>query len=334
MIAVNPNAACYHIVHETIYRYDSPVSLSRQLLHLTPRDCAWQRCLAHQISVAPEVTAARERHDCFGNPVRELAIEFPHDNLNVRAESTIEVFPHLPVDALAVLMGGATTNAGEARPPRASPAWETVRDALAYGSRPVLLDASRFQFESPYVRVKREFAAYARPCFTPGRPVLEAVQALMSRIYNEFEFDPEATTVATPVLEVLAEKRGVCQDVAHLMLSCLRSQGLAARYVSGYLLTHPPPGKPRMVGADASHAWVSVYCPGLEGGRWVDFDPTNNLLPDTQHITLAWGRDFADVSPLRGVILGGDAHELDVAVTVTPVSETRGEVAALSASRP
>ncbi len=343
MIAVNPSAARYHIVHETIYSYDSPVSLSRQLLHLTPRECAWQRCLAHQISVAPEVTTARERHDCFGNPVRELTIEFPHDSLSVRAESTIEVLPHLPVDALTVLMGGATTNAGEARPPqpassprylRASPAWETVRDALAYGSRPVLLDASCFQFESPYVRVKREFAAYARPCFTPGRPVLEAVQALMSRIYNEFEFDPEATTVATPVLEVLAEKRGVCQDVAHLMLSCLRSQGRAARDGSGYLLTHPPPGKPRMVGADASHAWVSVYCPGLEGGRWVDFDPTNNLLPDTQHITLAWGRDFSDVSPLRGVILGGDAHELDVAVTVTPVSETCAEAAAVNASQP
>jgi transglutaminase-like putative cysteine protease len=204
-----------------------------------------------------------------------------------------------------------------------------VRDALAYGSRPVLLDASRFQFESPYVRVKHEFASYARPSFTPGRPVLDAVQALMRRIYDEFDFDPEATTVATPVLKVLAEKRGVCQDFAHLMLSCLRSQGLAARYVSGYLLTQPPPGQPRMVGADASHAWVSVFCPELDGGRWVDFDPTNNLLPDTQHITLAWGRDFADVSPLRGVILGGDAHELDVAVTVTPVVETRGEAALL-----
>jgi transglutaminase-like putative cysteine protease len=181
VIAVNPNAARYHIVHETIYRYESPVSLSRQLLHLTPRDCTWQRCLAHQISVNPEVTAARERHDCFGNPVRELAIEFPHDTLNVRAESTIEVLSHLPLEALAALMGKATTNAGQTRPPqpasprylRASPAWETVRDALAYGSRPVLLDASRFQFESPYVRVKREFATYARPCFTPGRPVLK-----------------------------------------------------------------------------------------------------------------------------------------------------------------
>jgi transglutaminase-like putative cysteine protease len=311
VIAVSQPAARYHIVHATSYSYETPVSLSRQLLHLTPRDCPWQRCLAHQISVEPEATAARERNDCFGNPVRELTIEFPHRSLGVRAESTIDVLPHLPV------LAGA------------SPTWETVREALAYGSRPVLLDASRFQFESPYVRVKHEFATYARPSFTPGRPVLDAVQALMRRIYDEFDFDPEATTVATPVLKVLAEKRGVCQDFAHLMLSCLRSQGLAARYVSGYLLTQPPPGQPRMVGADASHAWVSVFCPELDGGRWVDFDPTNNLLPDTQHITLAWGRDFADVSPLRGIILGGDAHELDVAVTVTPVVETRGEAALL-----
>ncbi len=317
MIAVSPFAARYHIVHETRYSYETPVSLSRQLLHLTPRDCSWQRCLAHRISVKPEVTAARERNDCFGNPVRELAIEFPHRSLCVHAESTIDVLPHLPALADRALPAGP------------SPSWETVREALAYGSRPVLLDASRFQFESPYVRVKHEFASYARPSFTPGRPVLDAVLALMRRIYDEFDFDPEATTVATPVLKVLAEKRGVCQDFAHLMLSCLRSQGLAARYVSGYLLTQPPPGQPRMVGADASHAWVSVFCPELDGGRWVDFDPTNNLLPDTQHITLAWGRDFADVSPLRGIILGGDAHELDVAVTVTPVVETRGEAALL-----
>ncbi len=333
MIAVNPPAARYHVLHETIYTYENPVSLSRQLLHLTPRDCPWQRCLAHQISVAPDVTAARERLDSFGNPVRELAIEFPHSSLTVRAESMIEVLPHLPAGVVACLVGEvdpARATAESPAYPGVSPPWERVRDALAYGSQPVLLDASRFQFESPFVRTKHEFATYARPSFTPQRPLLEAVQSLMSRIYDEFEFDPEATTVATPVLEVLAEKRGVCQDFAHLMLSCLRSQGLAARYVSGYLLTQPPPGQPRMVGADASHAWVSVYCPELEGGRWVDFDPTNNLLPDTQHITLAWGRDFADVSPLRGIILGGDAHELDVAVTVTPVAEACGETVALS----
>jgi len=320
-------AARYHVVHETTYHYDSPVSLSRQLLHLTPRDCPWQRCLAHQITVSPDATSNRERHDSFGNPVRELSIEFPHDSLQVRAESTIEVLPHLPADAqLARLASspeavdgrGRQTGAGSLH---ASPAWEKVRDALDYGSRPVLVDASRFQFESPHVRVKHEFASYASSCFWPQRPLLEAVLALMSRIYQDLEFDPEATTVATPVLQVLADKRGVCQDFAHLMLSCLRSQGLAARYVSGYLLTHPPAGQARMVGADASHAWISLYCPGPGGGYWVDFDPTNNLLPDTHHITLTWGRDFADVSPLRGVILGGDAHELDVAVTVTPLPE-------------
>ncbi|WP_300454385.1 transglutaminase family protein [Accumulibacter sp.] len=320
---MKPLAARYHVLHETIYDYESPVSLSRQLLHLTPRDCPWQRCLAHRIAVEPEASAVRQRDDSFGNPVRELAIEFPHNRLEVHAESTIEVRSHLPAGAaaLAAATSGESADGVPLSDLRASPPWENVRDALAYGARPVLLDASRFQFESPHVRVKREFAAYASQCFGERRPILEAVQALMSRIYHDFDFDPEATTVATPVLEVLAEKRGVCQDFAHLMLSCLRSHGLAARYVSGYLLTQPPPGQPRMVGADASHAWVSVYCPEVEGGRWVDFDPTNNLLPDTQHITLAWGRDFADVSPLRGIILGGGEHRLDVAVTVTPLAD-------------
>jgi transglutaminase-like putative cysteine protease len=301
----NALAARYHVVHETSYSYDSPVSLSRQHLHLTPRDCPWQSCLAHEIAIDPAPTLALSRFDHFGNPVRQFAIEAPHSSLLVRAESTIEVRPHWPDGRLLDSLAN-------------SPSWEAVRAALAYGAMPVRLEANSFLFESPYVRVKREFAAYADPSFTPGRPLLEAVQSLMSRIHSEFEFDPEATTVSTPVLKILEEKRGVCQDFAHLMLACLRSLGLAARYVSGYLLTQPPPGQARLIGADASHAWISVYCPNASGAIWVDFDPTNNLLPDTQHITLAWGRDFGDVSPLRGVILGGDAHELDVAVTVTP----------------
>jgi len=293
-------SAGYSVIHETSYHYDSPVSLSRQQLHLTPRDCTWQRCLAHEILIEPEPTLTLSRLDPFGNPVRQFAIEAPHGELIVRAESRIEILP---------------------RPSLldASPPWEEVQRALAYKTMPVQLEANSLLFESPYVRVKREFATYARPCFTPRRPLLDAVQALMNRIHSEFEFDPEATTVSTPVLKVLEDKRGVCQDFAHLMLSCLRSLGLGARYVSGYLLTQPPPGKPRMIGADASHAWVSVFCLDADGGRWVDFDPTNNLIPDTEHITLAWGRDFGDVSPLRGVILGGgDEPELDVAVTVMP----------------
>jgi transglutaminase-like putative cysteine protease len=297
-------AVRYRVVHETSYAYESPVSLSRQQLHLTPRDCPWQACLAHDIAVDPEPTLIHTRRDYFGNPVRQFAIERPHGALCVRAESVVEV--------------GARTAPSS---PGASPAWDGVAAALRYGARPVQLDACACLFESPYVRVKREFGAYAAPCFAPGRPLLEAVAALMHRIYAEFKYDPKATTVATPVLKILETKRGVCQDFAHLMLSCLRSLGLAARYVSGYLLTTPPPGQPRMIGADASHAWVSVHCPSDAGGLWVDFDPTNDLMPGTQHITLAWGRDFGDVSPLRGVILGGDTQLPEVAVTVTPIAE-------------
>jgi transglutaminase-like putative cysteine protease len=160
------------------------------------------------------------------------------------------------------------------------------------------------------------FAAYAADCFSPGRPLLAAVDGLMQKIFSEFSFDAAATQVATPLLQVLEERRGVCQDFAHLMLACLRSMGLSARYISGYLLTQPPPGQPRLIGADASHAWISVYCP--QHG-WVDFDPTNNIRPALEHITLAWGRDFADVSPLRGVILGGGSHDPEVQVTVLPL---------------
>jgi len=294
----------YHVIHQTVYRYESPVSISRQQLHLTPRECPWQTCLDHRIAIDPVPGFDEARLDCFGNPLHQFAIEFPHGNLLVCAESRIEVRQHRPPMPFSDTL-----------------AWEKARDALAYGALPIHLDASLYLFESPYTRVKREFAAYAAPSFPSGRPLLEGVQALMTRIFKDFKFDAKATTVATPVLTVLQEKRGVCQDFAHLMLSCLRSLGLSARYVSGYLLTRPPPGKPRMIGADASHAWISVFCPEGDDGFWVDFDPTNNLLPDTEHITLAWGRDFGDVSPLRGVILGGDAHTPEVAVTVTPYDE-------------
>ena len=311
--------ARYHVDHQTTYRYESAVSLSRQHLHLTPRNGPWQSCLEHHIDIDPEPTHAHSRVDAFGNPLTQFDIEAPHSRLVVRAQSTVEVRPHLPPPGSAQRAAWLGDSAG----------WEDAAAALAYGAAPVQLEANRFLFESPYVRVKREFAAYARPSFVAGRPLLVAAVDLMRRIHSEFEFDPEATTVATPVLKILEDKRGVCQDFAHLMLACLRSLGLAARYVSGYLLTKPPPGQPRMVGTDASHAWVSIFCPpGDTGGDgfWVDFDPTNNLLPDTQHITLAWGRDFGDVSPLRGVILGGDAHELDVAVTVTPLEPTASAV--------
>jgi transglutaminase-like putative cysteine protease len=184
-----------------------------------------------------------------------------------------------------------------------------------------LLEPAQFLYESPHVELFRDLAAYAEPSFAKGRDMLGAASDLARRIHADFTFDPKATSVSTPLREVLAKRRGVCQDYAHFMAGCLRMLGLPARYVSGYILTAPPPGKPRLVGADASHAWVSVWC-GEAGGAnaWVDVDPTNNMLVGEQHVTLAWGRDFSDVTPMRGVILGGGEQELEVRVTVTPLA--------------
>ena len=304
---MNMQAVRYHVLHETTYEYGSPISLSQQQLHLSPRFLPWQQVFEQRIDIAPAPTWRRDGLDAFGNPVSWISFHAPHDSLRIRSAMTIAVLPH-PTDAATLA---------------ASLAWDVLRERLAYDAQAPLvedLEATRFLFESPHVRVKHELAQYAADCFPPGTPVLVGAQALMAKIFAEFEFDPEATTVSTPVLEVLENKRGVCQDFAHLMIACLRALGLAARYVSGYLLTRPPPGKPRLIGADASHAWVSVYAPGT-GDDWVDFDPTNNLLPDTEHITLAIGRDFSDISPLRGIILGGGSAEPEVAVTVVPLDE-------------
>ena len=306
----------YHVLHETRYDYGSSVSLSQQQLHLAPRALAWQQVEEQRIDIDPAPAWRRDGHDAFGNPVTWIAFHAPHDTLFIRSAMTIAVTPCRPGQI------------------EKSPPWESVRARLAYAAAPPRsedLDALRFLFESAHVRIKRELADYAAGCFPPGTPVLAGAQALMARIFREVKFDPEATTVSTPVMEVLEKKRGVCQDFAHLMIACLRALGLAARYVSGYLVTRPPPGKPRLVGADASHAWVSVYAPGFAGG-WVDFDPTNNLLPDSEHITVAIGRDFSDISPLRGIILGGGGAEPEVAVTVTPLDGERPPAAALATS--
>jgi transglutaminase-like putative cysteine protease len=293
--------ARYQIFHDTCYHYDSPVSLAQQLAHLWPRKCDWQRCTDQQLLISPDPTARRDELDVFGNPLTRLAFERPHDELQVNAQLTVEVLARPVLDF------------------NQSPAWELTRDALTYSSQPLsaeLLEACRYRFQSPYVHLKRSFVEFSQSCFPPGRPLLLGVQDLMQKIFSEFTFDAEATQVATPLVEVLERRRGVCQDFAHLMLACVRSRGLAARYISGYLLTQPPPGQPRWIGADASHAWVSVFCPVL---GWVDFDPTNNVQPALEHITLAWGRDFSDVSPLRGVILGGGNHDPEVRVTVMPL---------------
>jgi transglutaminase-like putative cysteine protease len=288
----------YRVLHETVYRYESPVVLSQQLLHLTPRVLEFQSLEEHRVAVEPVPAERSSRDDYFGNPVTQVMLTAPHSALSVRAESAVSVAP------------------------RAAPAgdepWEALRDRLrapAAGAPP--LEAMQFLYESPHVECFRDLAAYAAPSFAAGRGALAATRDLANRIHDDFTFDPTATSISTPLREVLAKRRGVCQDYAHFMAGCLRTLGLAARYVSGYILTAPPPGKPRLVGADASHAWVSVWC-GEAAGGWVDVDPTNDVLVGDQHITLAWGRDFGDVTPMRGVILGGGDQELEVRVTVTP----------------
>jgi transglutaminase-like putative cysteine protease len=203
--------------------------------------------------------------------------------------------------------------------PARTPAWETVAQQLAAPARPAVLDACQFLFPSPLVTVGPAAAAYARPSFAPGRPVLDCALDLIRRIHTEYSYDKSATTIDTPVEQVLADRKGVCQDFAHLAISCLRALGLAARYVSGYLETLPPPGKPKLEGADASHAWVSLFIPD---SGWVDLDPTNNLIPGESHITLAWGRDYGDVTPVKGVVMGGGAHTLSVTVDVTAQKES------------
>jgi len=293
----------YSIAHETTYVYADPVSLSVQLLHLTPRAVERQSLLEHRLDIQPKAAHRRDRLDAFGNPITVLEFDRPHRRLAIAAHSLVEVAPR----ATAVQVDS-------------SPAWHQVVDSFVYSAQPcdeARLQAAVYRVESPFVRVKSVLADYARNCFGPKRPLLAATLALMRKIHREFTFDADATQIATPMLEVLKHKRGVCQDYAHIMIGCLRSLGLPARYISGYLLTHPPPGKPRLIGADASHAWISVYCP-VNG--WIDFDPTNNVIPNTEHIAIAWGRDFGDVSPQRGIILGGGSHKIKVGVTVTPLS--------------
>lgn len=304
----SPVMQYYDLVHDTIYRYTGPVLLSQQVAHLRPRERLRQRLLSHRLQIGPRPSLQRERTDFFGNPVSFFSIDRRHDSLAVQAVSRVGVLAPAWPDAAASLPWEA--------------ARDHLRDALS-GHAPLqdeAREAGQYRFGSPFVAIGPQtlrYADYAMQCFLPGRPLLEAAAALSSRIHAEFHFDPAATSVATPVAQVFAERRGVCQDFSHLMIACLRALGLAARYVSGYLLTAPPPGQPRLVGADASHAWVAVWCPDA---GWVEFDPTNDMQPADEHITLAWGRDYGDVCPLRGVILGGASHAAEVAVTVTPVA--------------
>jgi transglutaminase-like putative cysteine protease len=280
----------FEVTHVTQYEYSESVSVSHHVAHLTPRTLPNQVREGHQLQIEPAPDVTTTHVDYFGNPMTFFALQSAHRTLTVRALSTVVVSATVPPS------------------PSETPPWERAADRtfLPY-------DALDYVFDSIALRTSADLAAYARSSFPAGRPLLEALADLTSRIHQDFTFDPKATTVATPLARVFESRRGVCQDFARLEIACLHALGLAARYVSGYLETVPRPGQPRVVGADASHAWLAVCCPEF---GWIDVDPTNNCFPSERHLTLAWGRDFDDVSPIRGVVLGGGEHSLRVSVDV------------------
>jgi transglutaminase-like putative cysteine protease len=296
----------YKVVHTTIYDYVEPVSLCHNVFHLTARSTFLQTRRSSELRISPPPSVMTERIDYFGNIATFVTIEESHRQLSVTAINAVDLASSSHPQAELTLP------------------WETVRDQLRRDPRPDVLAASQFVFDSPYVSGGEPFSAYALPSFCQGRPILEAVRDLTNRIHEEFRYDPTATTIATPIKEVLEQRHGVCQDFAHLQIGCLRSLGLSARYVSGYLVNNHP-DRPSLVGSEASHAWVSFFCPGF---GWIDIDPTNNQVPCDRHIILAWGRDYDDVSPIKGVILGGGTHTVKVEVEITPIAIGEGAVLA------
>jgi len=288
----------YDVRHRTTFRYEELVSISHHVMHLMPRSHSRQQVLNATLNIDPQPSQSSSRSDYFGNPVNYLTIYEPHTVLTVEARSQVDVDEQV----------SPAISAG--------PTWEAVA-AMLREPRGEALDAYQYCFDSPYSGVVPGIRELAQASFTPGRPMLEACMDLTSRVFDEFEYQGGVSDVSTPVSEVLRIRKGVCQDFAHLQIACLRSLSLPARYVSGYLLTHPPPGEKKLVGSDASHAWLSVWAGEL---GWVDFDPTNNLIPNIEHITVAWGRDYGDVSPINGFIIGGGAHEIAVAVDVSQTS--------------
>lgn len=297
-----------HITHDTRYDYAAQVELAQHIACLRPLHGPTQTLVWHQLSILPQPVQVQDALDVFGNTRSFFAFQAPHQSLLISATSLVNTRPPLQADTQVV--------------------WTQVSEQLSYRTGQSYEPASAFVFDSPLVRAHSELRAYAAISFTPGRLLLEASCELMERIHSDFSYESHSTQVDTPLLQAFAQRRGVCQDFAHIMIACLRSLGLAARYVSGYLLTQPPPGQPRLIGSDASHAWVSVYLPDASTDqRWCDFDPTNNRWgvgsPGEDYVTLGVGRDFSDVSPLRGVIHGGSQHSLSVAVTVQPFEQTQ-----------
>jgi transglutaminase-like putative cysteine protease len=278
--------------HMTRYWYSGPVSMCHTEVHLQPRPRENQAILDFALDVSPTPDSLLSREDYFGNQVTFFSIAEPHRELIVTSRCLALLEPSVP-PALEL-----------------STAWEQVRDEAAKRDTPETFEAGQFVFESPSIKVGAPFAQYAAPSFAAGRPLLSAVEDLSRRIFTEFHYDKRATTIGTPVDEVLGSRRGVCQDFAHLMIACLRSLRLPARYVSGYLRTGGD-----FAGQEASHAWVSVWCPMF---GWQDFDPTNNVMPRGEHFTVAWGRDYSDVTPVKGVALGGGEQVISVSVDISP----------------
>jgi transglutaminase-like putative cysteine protease len=292
------SAVRLHVVHDTVYAYGSRVEGGYHAAHLAPLATPRQEVLDSAIDIAPRPSHTASTRDAFGNLLTTFALYAPHDTLKVRAVSTVRLQPRAePLERAA------------------STPWEAVAALCRYRLGAPFVPAVEFVFASPLVPPLADLRGYALECFTPGTPVLAGAHALMLRIHKDFRYESGVTEVTTPLAEVFRERHGVCQDFAHVMIGAMRMLGLSARYVSGYLLNRPPPGQPRLLGADASHAWVQAWCPRL---GWLDLDPTNAVLPDTEHVTLAIGRDFGDVVPLRGVIRGSGEHELKVAVSVVP----------------
>ena len=290
----------YSLHHQTVYNYSGSVSYSQHLAHLCPLNTNRQRLISYNLDISPSPKDYNTDLDYFQNQTEYFALVNPHNKLEINAYSEVEVLPNqMPLNS-------------------SSPHWESVRDALANPLTPQDLSSSEFIYPSKHCPHFPEITQFALRAFTPGAEILDAALRLNSMIHEEFKFDPKATTVTTSVRDVFQQKAGVCQDFAHLQITALRSIGLAARYISGYIRTSPPPGKPRLIGADASHAWISLYVPNV---GWVEYDSTNNIIPNLDHITVAYGRDYDDICPIRGVVYGGGTQTLNVGVTLTPKKE-------------
>lgn len=307
----------YRITHITRYRYSQSVGLCQNEARLQPRNFWRQQCHHSRFDIQPPPTDFREWIDFFGNHITYFAIQQPHTQLTVTAISEVTIFPRQHNSDLlnqitweqvrsllqdTPLQGQSQSQSGQSQ--SQLPNQEQLLE---------ILDARQYVLDSPMVTVTNELANYAQLSFLPNRPLVDVVHDLMQRIYKDFTYDPSFTTIATPLSDVLSHRRGVCQDFAHLAIGCLRAYNIAARYISGYMETVPEAGQARLVGVDASHAWFSVYIPNT---GWLDYDPTNNTVPLDQHITLAWGRDYADVTPLKGIAFGGGQHTLSVSVDV------------------